>query len=63
MIASEPAPNVLFESVVECSCPRNCPRHGHCDECREFHGQAKRPRPPFCEREPKPTLLSRLFSS
>jgi hypothetical protein len=63
MIALELAPNVLFESVVECSCPRDCLRHGHCDDCREFHANAKRPRPPFCERKPKATLLSRLLGS
>jgi hypothetical protein len=57
------APNVSFESVVECSCPRDCPRHGHCDECRAFHAADKPPRLPFCERKLKPTLLKRLFSS
>jgi hypothetical protein len=53
--------NVLFEPVAECNCPKNCVRHGHCDECRAFHASAKRPRPPYCEREHKPGFLKRLF--
>jgi hypothetical protein len=33
----------------DCRCPKDCPRHGLCDECKENHhfkGQL-----PFCERE------------
>jgi hypothetical protein len=47
--------------VIDCPCTkRNCPRHGYCAECREYHRTAKRPRPPYCER--KRNWLQRLFA-
>jgi len=43
-----------------CTCPkRDCLRHGNCEPCRNYHLNAKRPRPPYCER--KPGLLKRIF--
>jgi hypothetical protein len=59
--SAESALNVSFESVVECSCPNDCPRHGRCDECRAFHATTKYP--PYCEREHKSSFLKRLFGS
>ena len=61
MNVSDKAPNVMFQSVVECNCPRDCVRHGHCDECRAYHANAKRPQLPFCERPAKAGLLKRIF--
>jgi len=47
-------------TVIDCPCTkRNCPRHGACDECREYHRNTKHPRPPFCERAPN--WFQRLF--
>ena len=35
---------------TDCSCPKvECPRHTHCEECREYHGE--KGALPFCERE------------
>ncbi len=45
-----------------CTCPkRDCPRHGNCELCRNYHLNARRPRPPFCER--KPSWFKRLFGA
>ena len=47
---------------VVCSCPKvKCSPYGRCVACREFHANAKRPRPPRCER--KPNWLRRLFGA
>jgi len=54
-------PNVLYQTVVECNCPKNCVRHGNCVECRAYHANAKRPQPPFCERPAKVGVLKRVF--
>jgi hypothetical protein len=61
MNGSKATLNVLFEPVADCNCPKNCVRHGRCDECRQFHANAKRPSPPYCRRRQKPGLLKRLF--
>ncbi|SPE29008.1 conserved hypothetical protein [Candidatus Sulfotelmatomonas gaucii] len=38
---------------IDCPCTkRNCPRHGSCEACREYHRKAKPPMLPYCEREP-----------
>jgi len=43
-----------------CTCPkRDCPRHGDCQNCRDYHLRVGRPKPPYCER--KPGLLKRLM--
>jgi len=43
-----------------CTCPKkDCPRHGNCQECRNYHLNRKRPLPPYCER--KPNLWKRIF--
>lgn len=26
----------MSEEII-CGCPRDCPRHGHCEECRARH--------------------------
>lgn len=40
-------------AIINCPCTkRNCPRHGACEECREYHLRARHPRPPYCERKP-----------
>jgi hypothetical protein len=52
----------MSEPPVVCACPKlKCPRHGDCTACREFHLNAKRPKPPRCER--KPNWLRRLFGT
>ncbi len=43
-----------------CTCPkRDCPRHGDCEPCRNYHLNSRRPMPPYCER--KRNWLQRLF--
>ncbi len=43
-----------------CTCPKlDCPRHGDCQPCRNYHLNDRHPRPPYCER--KPGLLKRIF--
>jgi hypothetical protein len=38
----------------DCPCPkRKCERHGHCDECRAYHG--RKGKLPRCERGSKDT--------
>jgi len=45
-----------------CTCTkRNCPRHGNCTACRNYHANARRPRPPYCEREPN--WFKRMFGA
>jgi len=42
----------MNEQPIICSCPkRDCPRHGDCVACREFHLNSKHPKPPRCERK------------
>jgi hypothetical protein len=43
-----------------CTCPkRDCPRHGNCQQCRNYHLNRRPPLPPYCER--KRGLWRRLF--
>jgi hypothetical protein len=35
----------------DCPCPKKCPRHGRCTECREYHGRKNHL--PYCERDKK----------
>ena len=45
-----------------CTCTkRNCPRHGNCTACRNYHANARRARPPYCEREPN--WFKRMFGA
>jgi hypothetical protein len=51
---------IVNERPAVSTCPkRNCPRHGNCGPCRNYHLNTKRPRSPYCER--KPSLLKRFF--
>ncbi len=52
--------HVYAVSPAVCTCTkRDCPRHGRCTECRHYHANARRPRPPYCER--KPGWFKRVF--
>jgi len=33
-----------------CNCPNECPRHGNCYECVEFHRDVNKKKIPFCLR-------------
>jgi hypothetical protein len=46
------ASSVASLIAVSCVCPnRDCPRHGNCNACRDFHAKAKHPPLPYCERK------------
>ncbi len=53
--------NLKMMENKECSCKKECERHGKCDECRKYHAESKRQRPVACER--KNYGLKKLFGN
>lgn len=49
----------VSERPAVCTCPKDCPRHGDCERCRDYHMHSTRQRAPYCER--KPGWFRRVF--